>query len=403
MPQQSPTEIATELAAIAGVEHIRVNADAVSVAPSGIAELSAIMRYANEHSLSVTPVGAGTKQGWGNSSKAAIELRMERFNAVKEHVWQDMTATVDAGTPWAAMQAVLKQHGQCVALDPLWPETATVGGIVATNDSGAMRLKYGSLRDLIIGMTIVLADGTIAKTGGKVVKNVAGYDLHKLMTGAFGTLGVIAEVTFRLHAAAANTRSFSIHAEQAEPLGELLLQISGSQLSLEALQLRTLTDGFCLDVCLATMPLVMTQQLAELSRFAGAHGLRVNDAATDIWNAREAEFSRNGPDGFTIKAVMLPTAIAHFSSMVRKLSGTSVTQAGGIMTASFDNAAAESLAQFRREVESAGGHLTLLKQPFDSSVPMHGEAAPTLPLMQKIKQQFDPNRILNPGRFLDGI
>ena len=101
-----------------------------------------------------------------------------------------MTCTVEAGCTWAAMQAALARHGQMVALDPLWPEKATVGGVVATNDSGCFRLKYGGLRDLIIGMTIVLADGTIAKTGGKVVKNVAGYDLHKLMTGAFGTLGV---------------------------------------------------------------------------------------------------------------------------------------------------------------------------------------------------------------------
>ena len=96
-----------------------------------------------------------------------------------------------------------------VALDPLWPERATVGGIVATNDSGPLRLQYGSLRDLIIGMTIVLADGTIAKTGGKVVKNVAGYDLHKLMTGSFGTLGVITEVNFRLHPAEQYARTLT--------------------------------------------------------------------------------------------------------------------------------------------------------------------------------------------------
>ena len=113
------------------------------------------------------------------------------MNALREHAWQDMTCTVEAGCTWAAMQAELARHGQMVALDPLWPERATVGGIVATNDSGALRLKYGGLRDLIIGMTVVLADGTIAKSGGKVVKNVAGYDLHKLMTGSFGTLGVI--------------------------------------------------------------------------------------------------------------------------------------------------------------------------------------------------------------------
>ena len=120
-----------------------------------------------------------------------------------------MTCTVEAGCTWAAMQSELAHHGQMVALDPLWPERATVGGIVAANDGGALRLKYGGLRDLIIGMTVVLADGTIAKTGGKVVKNVAGYDLHKLMTGSFGTLGVIAEVNFRLHPLEANTQTWT--------------------------------------------------------------------------------------------------------------------------------------------------------------------------------------------------
>ena len=147
----------------------------------------------------MVPWGGGTKQGWGYPVAPALVLEMHRLNVLREHTWQDMTCTVEAGCTWASLQSALAQHGQYVALDPLWPERATVGGIVATNDSGALRLRYGGLRDLIIGMTIVLADGTIAHTGGKVVKNVAGYDLHKLMIGAFGTLGVITSVNFRLH------------------------------------------------------------------------------------------------------------------------------------------------------------------------------------------------------------
>ena len=149
---------------------------------------------------------------------------MHRLNALQEHTWQDMTCSVEAGCTWASLQSALAQHGQFVALDPLWPEQATVGGIVATNDSGALRLKYGGLRDLVIGMTIVLADGTIAKTGGKVVKNVAGYDLHKLMIGAFGTLGVVTSVNFRLHSTPQCAQSFSVLAANAEPLGKLMLK-----------------------------------------------------------------------------------------------------------------------------------------------------------------------------------
>ena len=183
------------------------------------------------------------KQGWGYPVAPALVLEMHRLNVLREHTWQDMTCTVEAGCTWAAMQSGLAQHGQYVALDPLWPERATVGGIVATNDSGALRLRYGGLRDLIIGMTIVLADGTVARTGGKVVKNVAGYDLHKLMIGAFGTLGVITSVNFRLHAMPQCTQSFSVSAPAAEPLGKLMLKLLHAQLSTVAIQLAGHGDG----------------------------------------------------------------------------------------------------------------------------------------------------------------
>ncbi len=180
----------------------------IVVAPADTQQLAETLRYANQSSFVVTAAGSRTKLHWGNPVEAHIEISLARMNAVREHSWQDMTCTVDAGCKWNSMRVALARHAQMVALDPLWPETATIGGIVAANDSGALRLKYGPLRDLIIGMTVVLADGTIAKTGGKVVKNVAGYDLHKLMTGSFGTLGIIASVNFRLHPVEQHARTF---------------------------------------------------------------------------------------------------------------------------------------------------------------------------------------------------
>ncbi len=139
---------------------------------------------------------------------------------------------------------------------------------MATNDSGALRLRYGGLRDLIIGMTIVLADGTIAHTGGKVVKNVAGYDLHKLMIGAFGTLGVITSVNFRLHSKPQCTQSFSVSAPDAEPLGKLMLKLLHAQLSTVAIQLRGTAAGFDLDIQLASLG----RSSAYTSRCAGGDG-----------------------------------------------------------------------------------------------------------------------------------
>ncbi len=179
----------TALANLVGAAHLRPHEEHLHVAPADTQQIAAVLKHANAQGLSVIPTGGGTKLGWGNPVEPQLALDMHRMDQVKEHAWQDMTCTVQAGCTWAAMQTALSKHNQHVALDPLWAEHATVGGIIAANDSGALRFKYGGLRDLIIGMTIVLADGTIAKTGGKVVKNVAGYDLHKLMTGAFGTLG----------------------------------------------------------------------------------------------------------------------------------------------------------------------------------------------------------------------
>jgi glycolate oxidase FAD binding subunit len=177
------------LVSIAGQEHTRVIGETVIVSPADVLQISNVLSFANANGIVVTPAGNGTKLNWGNPVNAGIRLDLKRMKSLREHPWQDMTCTVEAGCTWSAMQVELARHGQTVALDPLWPATATVGGVVATNDGGALRLKYGGLRDLIIGMTIVLADGTIAKTGGKVVKNVAGYDLHKLMTGGFWHAG----------------------------------------------------------------------------------------------------------------------------------------------------------------------------------------------------------------------
>src|ERR1700690_4494540 len=254
--------IAASLAAITGPDHLLALDSATHVAPANTEEVAAILRFAHENRLAVVPWGGGTKQGWGYPVTPAVLLETHRLNVVREHTWQDMTCTVEAGCTWTSLQSALAQHGQFVALDPLWPERATVGGIVATNDSGVLRLHYGGLRDLVIGMTIVLADGTVAHTGGKVVKNVAGYDLHKLMIGAFGTLGVITSVNFRLHAIPRRTQSFTVSSPTAEPLGKLLLTLLHGQLSTLSIQLRGTAEGFHLGIQPASLPEVLRTQAA---------------------------------------------------------------------------------------------------------------------------------------------
>jgi glycolate oxidase FAD binding subunit len=404
------------LAAIVGSEDLHLEDDgAIAIAPENVEQVSAILRCANENGFSITPYGAGTKQKWGNPVSPALVLHTRRLNTLREHTWQDMTATVEAGCSWSSMQSALAHHGQFVALDPLWGDRATVGGIVATNDSGPLRLKYGSLRDLIIGMTIVLADGTIARTGGKVVKNVAGYDLHKLMTGAFGTLGIITEVTFRLHAVPRHTRNFTVTSSTAGPLGSLLLKLIDSHLGCQSIQLRgsgSRESGlrasgnqpggrFALDIRLCALPEVLDAQTAPLAALVQSFALTVNDAGAEAWNAWQDQ--AGDAEALTIKASMLPSEIAHFAEIVVGLGASSVTQATGIMLASFPAAAAPRLPELRREFEAAGGSLTVLGQPTGADLDLWGTPPDTLVLMREIKRRFDPNGILNPGRFLGGV
>src|SRR5712692_5019935 len=239
--------------ALAGNEHVRqaTAADAVAgvqpklvIEPGTEKELAEVLRLANEAGLAVIPRGGGTKLGWGNPpARADLIVSTARLAEIIEHAWADLTVTVEAGCTLQRLQETLAQHGQRLALDTLWPERATVGGVLSTNDSGALRLRFGALRDLIIGATIALPDGTLASSGGKVVKNVAGYDLPKLVTGAFGTLGVITRAVFRLHPSPRGAKSFSFAAESVQAMQTLIVSIQDSKLAHTALQIRCENDG----------------------------------------------------------------------------------------------------------------------------------------------------------------
>ena len=395
------------LRALVGADCIAERAGKIVVSPRTTEELAAIGRYANSNKLAIEIAGAETKRGWGNPVGAEIVLKTTGLAGVRHHSWHDLTATVAAGTPWAVMQRALAVHNQQVALDPLWPETATVGGIIATNDSGALRLRYGSLRDLIIGMTIVLADGTIAKSGGKVVKNVAGYDLHKLMTGAFGTLGAIAEVTFRLHPISQHTATFTVSASEVTRLKPLMLAIGASHLLTEGLQLRGTSRGFHLDVQLSADP--DSKQAALLRGMTENEGLELESSSNEIWQAREALLAQ--PDRLILKATMLPTEVPAFALEVNEKGGEFVVQSLGIMYAAFsaDELSFKLAEEFRYHVGLRGGTTFLIARPPSASraetwaFVTEGKLPEAHALMREIKRRFDPNRTLNPGRFLGGI
>src|SRR5579859_2037639 len=232
---------------IVSAEHVRTAeaSDAVcGVQPSLVVEpgteqdVAKVLRLANAAGLAVIPRGGGSKLEWGNPPRRAdVILSLARLNRVIEHAWADLTVNVEAGCTIANLQQALAKHGQQLALDTLWAERATVGGVLSTNDSGALRLRFGALRDLVIGVTVALADGTLASSGGRVVKNVAGYDLPKLVTGALGTLGVITRAFFRLHPLPRERQTISCVVANVPEAQRLVLAIQNSKLAHAGLQI----------------------------------------------------------------------------------------------------------------------------------------------------------------------
>ncbi|MDP9443186.1 MAG: FAD-binding oxidoreductase, partial [Actinomycetota bacterium] len=179
--------------AVAGVEPAYV------ARPGSTREAAEVLRVAGQHRLRVVARGAGTKLDWG-AAPAGLDLVVDTtaLTGIVEHAAGDLVGIARAGTPLADLQEQLATAHQQLALDAPVPD-ATLGGSIATNTSGPRRVLYGTLRDLLIGITFVRADGVVAKAGGKVVKNVAGYDFAKLLTGSYGTLGLVTEAAFRLH------------------------------------------------------------------------------------------------------------------------------------------------------------------------------------------------------------
>lgn len=351
--------------------------------PATIDELAAALRDSAAPSVSVQ--GAGTKRDWGGvAAPAELVVSTAGLDRIVEHADGDFVVTVEAGVRLADLQAAVGAAGQWLALDP--PEAdATIGGVVATATSGPRRLRYGTPRDALIGVTVVLADGTVARSGGKVVKNVAGYDLGKLFCGAFGTLGVVAQCTFRLQPRPRAARCVRVAAEDP---GELVRALRRSAFRPSAIEY----DGTCLSVVVEAFEAAVEAQAEQIHSLIGGE---IRGAVPDGFGARPWQHGETGLKAtFRIGALSSVVALTRRVAPALRMSAhaaSGVLWLGGAVDAAM-------LAELRAEVASYDGTVVVVagpdevKRELDVWGPVRG-----VEVMRRIRDQFDPDRRMNPG------
>jgi glycolate oxidase FAD binding subunit len=341
--------------------------------------------------------GAGTKAGWGRPLTGLEPLSTTEMDRIAAHDAGDFTAVLEAGVPLAVAQEAFAAAGQMLALDPPGAQ-ATIGGVVASADSGPLRHRYGAPRDLVIGITLALPDGTVARSGGRVIKNVAGYDLPKLAAGSYGTLGVITEVCVRLHPLPARTATAVIRHDDPRRLQTAALELAALPLEAEALDVRW-AGG----------------EGAILARFGGAAALeRAHAVSSDVeadddplWQAQ-----RDGQRGeLVVRVAGLPTDLARVIATARSHDATVVGRAG-VGTywlrlpadADADADTDAEVAAIRAALRPRPAVLTDAPPAVRAAVdPWDVPEGPELELMRRVKERFDPTGACNPGLFAGGI
>ncbi|HLU58577.1 MAG TPA: FAD-binding protein [Pseudonocardia sp.] len=332
--------------------------------------------------------GAGTAAGWaGRLAPVDAVLDTTGLAGVITHNPADMTVAVRAGTRLRDLQDELAPHGQHVAFDAARvTDGATVGGLIATADAGPAALVHGSLRDLVIGVTFVLADGTVARSGGHVIKNVAGYDLAKLLHGSYGTLGVLAEVVLRLHPRPERTATLVIPCSLEEAAAHTATALGGPH---EPTAIEWTSDG----VLLVRIEGTAGALDARLERLRAALGAgEVADA--DPWE-RHAELVRGEPDLATLRIGVRPSRLP---GVLADLPTRTVTAGLGTGVATV-TLPPDAVAAAHARVHAAGGVSVLRSRPEGATAPAWGPPPSALPVLRAVKAELDPQGRFGPGRF----
>ncbi|MCW2899332.1 MAG: linked oxidase domain protein [Streptosporangiaceae bacterium] len=365
-------------------------------APASVAEAGEVMRVAAEHRLAVVPRGAGTRLHWGvPPDRCDLLVDTRRLNRIVEHAAGDLVVKVEAGVSMDRLAEVLRASGQRLALDA--PLTgATVGGTLATAAAGPLRLRYGPPRDLVIGVTMIRADGVIAKAGGKVVKNVAGYDLAKLLTGSYGTLGLIVEAAFRLHPVPEAQAYVTVEVADAGRASEAVRAVQHSMLVPSAIELDSPPDGpITVAVLVEGVADGVTARADEAARLLGS-GARIGGTAPGWWGRH--------PGGETL--IELTAESADLPRVLKALAGRRVrgSAGAGVWQVGLPAGTPPDEAGGTLDCARALGHAVVrtAPDPVREQLDVWGPVQ-ALGLMRRVKDQFDPDHRLSPGRYAGGI
>jgi glycolate oxidase FAD binding subunit len=402
------------------------------VFPRDESEVSRVLRLAWEDGLGVVPWGGGNHQAVGRPpARYHLALDLGRLNRMLEHEPADMTATAQAGIRLGDLQRRLGSHGQFLSLDPPLAADASLGGVLATNLSGPIRCRYGAARDLVLGIRVAQADGTVTTGGAKVVKNVTGYDITKLYIGSLGTLGVILEATFRVYPQPAAERGWWLPVPDVERGLALAIRILGSHLVPNRVELLEAGaaqacgaghGGAQLLVSCAGVPEAVQAHAAELVRLAGETGTTPTEVSQPdrTWKAL-SDFPWRNEDrgGRPLRVIwrggVLPTDCAKAMQAIREATSpwaqTSVAASvapgslRGEIRASAPDGAVRSVNEARQALGGLGGYFAVLDAPASvrDQVDVWGGGADSLPLMRRLKAAFDTKGILSPGRYVGGI
>ncbi|GEJ56138.1 FAD-binding oxidoreductase [Anaeromyxobacter diazotrophicus] len=388
------------------------------VEPATLDEAAEVLAACARDGRAVAFVGGGTELELGAPPRRLdVLLRTARLARVVEHAPADQIAVVEAGLPLGELQRRLRPHRQRLALDPPLAERATVGGVVAANAYGPRRHRFGAARDLVVGMSFVRADGVLAKGGGKVVKNVAGFDVPRLLVGSLGTLALIGTVTFRLHPLPEADRTVLVPMLDAGGLRALAAALGQAQLEPSAAAALLTGDGFQLALRFEGFPPGVAEQAQRLFALCErlGHGVEPleEEGARAFWARHNAARS-----GGALRARLTfprtglePAERLALRPLLASLGGAAaaIYPTLGVAFASGEpadpGAAARAVTEARAALAAAGGSLVVGAAPAEvrARVDPWGPPPPGLSLMRRVKAQLDPEERLAPGRFVGGI